>query len=58
MEVKDHILALVQNDADKLEALEAMVGITPDMIAAAHDEWSKKPSKQDDSIVEITPADN
>jgi len=55
MELRDHILSLVQNDGDKLEALEAMVGITPEMIAAAHEEWSKKPAKQDD-VVEVTSA--
>jgi hypothetical protein len=54
MEVRDHVLSLVQNDTDMLEALEAMVGITPEMIAAAHEEWSKKPAKHDD-VVEITP---
>jgi len=50
-ELRDHMLAFVQNDGDKLEALEAMVGITPDMINMARDRWAKIPPKQEEPIV-------
>jgi len=55
-ELRDHMLAFVQNDGDKLEALEAMVGITPDMITMARNRWNKEvPAKQqEDTVVEVT----
>jgi len=56
MELKDSVLAVKDMDDVKLQTLEAMVGITPDMIEAAKRRWDEERAKQNgDSVVEVTP---
>jgi len=56
MAIKDSLLKVPEMDDLKLQTLEAMVGITPAMIAAANKKWDEERNKANgDSIVEVTP---
>lgn len=58
--IKDSILNIPGMDDLKLQTLEAMVGITPEMVAAANQKWNKEAEEArakatDDAVVEVTP---
>jgi len=53
--IKDSILKVPDMDDLKLQTLEAMVGITPEMIDAANKKWDEERAKaNNDSVVEVT----
>jgi len=57
--VKDALLNMKDNtgkallDETKLQALEALVGITPEMVATARNHWDQERHQQGDTVVEI-----
>jgi len=58
--IKDSILNIPGMDDLKLQTLEAMVGITPAMVAAANQKWIREANEArakatDDAVVEVTP---
>jgi len=56
MAMKDSLLKVEHMDDLKLQTLEAIVGITPDMVAEANKKWDEARNKTtDDAVVEVTP---
>jgi len=57
--LKDAVMQVLGNDPMKLQTLESMVGITPEMIAMAHQQWAKdeaEAARMGDSVVEVRPS--
>jgi len=55
-QLKQAILDMPEMDSNKLEALEAVVGITPEMVANAKKEWEKQEKQEaekGDAVVEV-----
>jgi len=57
MAIKESIMSIPGMDDVALETLEAMVGITPEMVAAANGRWdeeqAREQSKMGDAVVEV-----
>jgi len=58
--LKNAVMQVIGNDDMKLQTLEAMIGITPEMIAMAHANWNKKEQEEaekqarmGDAVVEV-----
>jgi len=53
MAIKDRILSIPGMDDVKFQTLEAMVGITPEMVANANKRWEEERAKMGDAVVEV-----
>jgi len=51
--IRDSILAIKGVTPEQLQALEAMVGITPEMISKAKTRWAEEQAKMGDAVVEV-----
>jgi len=51
--IKESILSIPGMDEHKLKTLEAMVGITPEMVTTANKRWNEEQEKLGDSVVEV-----
>jgi len=51
--IKERILTIEGMDDVKFQTLEAMVGITPEMIATANKRWDEERAKMGDAVVEV-----
>jgi len=56
LEIKDRLLTTPGMDDLKLQALESMVGITPELIALANKQWDEERAKQQSSVVVEVPS--
>jgi len=56
LEIKDRLLTTPGMDDLKLQALESMVGITPELIALANQQWDEERAKQQSSVVVEVPS--
>jgi len=58
MAIKDRLLTMPGMDDVKLQSLEMMVGITPQLIDGAAAKWAEARSKQGDAVVEVNDTPN